>query len=149
MPSTQRMVVVSVGLFTLIALLAPSQAVSQLPPPVPSDRPPRPGGEGPPPADPKNPFALEASLLPTLPQQDAKKKLSAAIDRLNVPNIDPSEIELACRSLQAILDGPGDVFIYLPRKDKNGKETTVRVSARFEANRLLAELPPASGEIYE
>jgi outer membrane protein assembly factor BamB len=51
--------------------------------------------------------------------------------------------------LQAVLNAKEDVFVPVKRKDAHGQDRISRVSARAEANRLLAGLDPKGLEFYE
>ena len=71
------------------------------------------------------------------------KRLEAARDHLAVENW-----KKAADILQSVLDAGEDVFVPVRRRDRDGKERLVRVSARAEANRLLGDLPPKAQEFY-
>jgi outer membrane protein assembly factor BamB len=51
--------------------------------------------------------------------------------------------------LQAVLEMREDVFVPVMHKDKDGKESISRASARAEARRMLAHLPRKGHEFYQ
>ena len=74
---------------------------------------------------------------------DVSRRLEAARD-----NIEAEAWRKAVAILQSVLDAQEDVFVPQRRLGPDGKATVVRVSARGEANRLLADLPPKAQEFY-
>lgn len=54
----------------------------------------------------------------------------------------------AVEILQSVLDAEQDVFVPVRRRGKDGKDRVVRASARAEAGRLVADLPPKARELY-
>ncbi len=55
----------------------------------------------------------------------------------------------ACQLLQFIVEGDQDVFVPVKRTGADGSETSVDVSIKKEANRLIANLPPEGQEFYK
>jgi outer membrane protein assembly factor BamB len=53
------------------------------------------------------------------------------------------------RTLQSVLEAPEDAFIALRRPGKDGKEEAYWGSARQEAQRMFAQLPPVAREFHE
>src|SRR5262245_47212805 len=85
------------------------------------------------------------SHFAALPSDPAiARKLQAARDYLGNEAWDD-----AVHVLQSVLEMREDVFVPLRHKDKNGKETVRRGSARAEARRMLASLPRRGQEFYE
>jgi outer membrane protein assembly factor BamB len=56
--------------------------------------------------------------------------------------------EIAIPNVQKLVDLPDDVYVQLPRKGADGKESLVWTSVRTEANRIIANLPPKGQEFY-
>jgi outer membrane protein assembly factor BamB len=104
-----------------------------------------PGGpaEGAPDAPPRDGFDFSGLALPK-DEKGLKDKIKAAVDYIEEENW-----AIAIPHLQKIVDLPADVFVKLPRKTVEGKETATWVSARTEANRLIANLPKAGLEFYK
>jgi outer membrane protein assembly factor BamB/tetratricopeptide (TPR) repeat protein len=73
-----------------------------------------------------------------------RRKLDAARDYIKAK----SWAE-AVRLLQGVLDAREDGFLKIPQAGARGKEAGKWVSARVEAERLLAGLPPAGREFYQ
>jgi outer membrane protein assembly factor BamB len=55
----------------------------------------------------------------------------------------------ACQLLQFIVEGDQDVFVPVKRTGADGGETSVDVSIKKEANRLIANLPAKGQEFYK
>jgi outer membrane protein assembly factor BamB len=72
------------------------------------------------------------------------KQIEAAIDYINDENW-----ATAVERLQKLLEIDEDVFVRLKRKNAEGKEVYVWVSAKQEADRLLGALPPAGMDFYK
>jgi hypothetical protein len=87
------------------------------------------------------PFALSA-LLPTDPALPAK--ISAARDYVR-----RQSWAEAVQILQGLLDLPQDVFLAVKHTGADGKEVVRWVSARAEADRLVAGLPRPGLAYYE
>jgi outer membrane protein assembly factor BamB len=85
------------------------------------------------------------STLVTLPtSDDLESKLEIA-----PAYIKGGDWATATRVLQWVLDHPEDAFVPVRRPGPDGKEAVGWVSARAEADRLLATLPPKGREFYE
>jgi outer membrane protein assembly factor BamB len=84
-----------------------------------------------------------ALLLPTA-DSGVSKKLQAAREYVAA-----KEWGEAARALQDLLDRPEDIFLSVPRRGPDGKDTAAAVSLRAEVNRLLAGLPKPGLEAYE
>src|SRR5262245_9913515 len=54
----------------------------------------------------------------------------------------------ACEALQSVLNAKEDRFAEVERKGPDGKTIKAVVSARREADRILAEMPAVGREIY-
>ncbi|HTU89572.1 MAG TPA: PQQ-binding-like beta-propeller repeat protein, partial [Gemmataceae bacterium] len=72
------------------------------------------------------------------------KQIEAAIDYINDENW-----ATAVERLQKLLEIDEDVFVRLKRKNADGGESYVWVSAKQEADRLLSTLPPAGMDFYK
>jgi tetratricopeptide (TPR) repeat protein len=72
------------------------------------------------------------------------KQIEAAIDYINDENW-----ATAVERLQKLLEIDEDVFVRLKRKNAEGREVYVWVSAKQEADRLLGSLPPAGMDFYK
>jgi outer membrane protein assembly factor BamB len=97
---------------------------------------------GPGPDNPPTPAAVKGDAF-TLPlDRTARQKLEGAADYIN-----EKSWKEAARLLQAVLDMKEDSFVLLPAEP--GKNQPERwVSTRAEAERVLANLPPAGREFY-
>src|SRR5262245_50542457 len=85
------------------------------------------------------------STLVTLPTSDElESKLEVA-----PAYIKDGDWGTATQVLQWVLDHTEDAFVPVRQPGPNGKETVGWVSARTEANRLLATLPPKGQEFYQ
>jgi outer membrane protein assembly factor BamB/tetratricopeptide (TPR) repeat protein len=92
---------------------------------------------------PREAFDFAGLSLPK-DEKGLKDKIKAAVDY-----IDEKNWAIAIPHLQKIVDLPADVFVKLPRKTPDGRESFSWVSARTEANRLIAGLPKAGLEFYK
>jgi outer membrane protein assembly factor BamB/tetratricopeptide (TPR) repeat protein len=72
------------------------------------------------------------------------KQIEAAIDYINDENW-----ATAVERLQKLLEIDEDVFVRLKRKNAEGNEVFVWVSAKQEADRLVSTLPPAGMDFYK
>jgi tetratricopeptide (TPR) repeat protein len=72
------------------------------------------------------------------------KQIEAAIDYINDENW-----ATAVERLQKLLEIDEDVFVRLKRKNAEGNEVYVWVSAKQEADRLIGTLPPAGMDFYK
>jgi outer membrane protein assembly factor BamB len=102
-------------------------------------------GLGQPPADEpaKDQTALSQSLfLPDNP--DVRKKLTTVAEYVKA-----SAWPEAMRTLQAFLDAEEDVLLPMKHKGDDGQESLRWSSARAEASRMLAALPPKGLDAYE
>jgi tetratricopeptide (TPR) repeat protein len=72
------------------------------------------------------------------------KQIEAAIDYINDENW-----ATAVERLQKLLEIDEDVFVRLKRKNAEGNEVYVWVSAKQEADRLIGALPPAGMDFYK
>lgn len=56
----------------------------------------------------------------------------------------------ACTALQTLLDNKEDFYVRLKERDpRTGRETERRTSMKYEANRLLSQMPEEGLEVYE
>jgi tetratricopeptide (TPR) repeat protein len=75
------------------------------------------------------------------------KAIEAAIDYINDGT--PENLGIAVESLQKLLQIEEDVFVRLKRKNAEGNEDYVWVSAKQEADRLIGALPKDGKDLYE
>jgi outer membrane protein assembly factor BamB len=99
------------------------------------------GREEPPALEPPPSFS-QFLLLPTDPHLN--KRFTAVEEYIRAK----SWVKVV-RVLQTLLDEPADVFLTITRKGEGDKEITQWLSARAEANRLLAALPAEGLAFYE
>jgi outer membrane protein assembly factor BamB len=81
------------------------------------------------------------TVLPTDARADARLVVAKTY-------IDDKDWLRAITALQAILDAPDDLFVQVPRRDKDGKETVQRVNSHTEAERMLRSLPADARQLY-
>src|SRR5262249_9274564 len=79
-------------------------------------------------------------------EKNRGKAIEAAIDYIND---DPPQWGTAIENLQKLLKIDEDVFVRLKRKNDEGKEVFVWVSAKQEADRLIGGLPTAGMAFYK
>ncbi|MHB1424066.1 MAG: outer membrane protein assembly factor BamB family protein [Gemmataceae bacterium] len=72
------------------------------------------------------------------------KQIEAAVDYIGYEKWD-----VAVERLQKLLEIEEDVFVRLKRKNAEGEESYVWVSAKQEADRLIGTLPPAGMDFYK
>ncbi|QJW93535.1 outer membrane protein assembly factor BamB family protein [Frigoriglobus tundricola] len=92
----------------------------------------------------------EDENLPFAPpyERDARRRLEAARDYLNVK--DPANIKWGevCGFLQQILDSKSDSFFDV-KYTAGGKTHVNRISVKTEANRIIATFPPEGLQFYQ
>jgi outer membrane protein assembly factor BamB len=77
-------------------------------------------------------------------EKNRGKAIEAAIDYIGDENW-----AIAIERLQKLLEIDEDVFVRLKRKNVEGKEVFIWVSAKQEADRLIGTLPPAGLDFYK
>lgn len=94
------------------------------------------------PEGPKDTFENSGISLPK-DEKGLKKGIQAAQDYIKEEKWD-----IAISTLQKLVDMTEDVFIPVPTKGTDGKDTVKHVSAKSEAYRLIGSLPKAGMEYY-
>ncbi len=77
-------------------------------------------------------------------EKGLREKIKAAVDY-----IDDKNWAIAIPHLQKLVDMPEDVFVKIPVKSPDGKESVKHISAKSEAYRLIGSLPKEGMEFYK
>jgi outer membrane protein assembly factor BamB/tetratricopeptide (TPR) repeat protein len=77
-------------------------------------------------------------------EKGLREKIKAAVDY-----IDDKNWAIAIPHLQKLVDMPEDVFVKIPGKTPDGKDSVKHVSAKSEAYRLIGSLPKGGLEFYK
>jgi outer membrane protein assembly factor BamB len=129
-------VVVAGILAALPALLVPEPAVGQLKQPQPKQ---------PPPKDPEVKPGAQFSAVKLVENDRYQKTIDDAIDAIN-----DGAWQDAVDHLQELLDAAEDYYVRVETIDpKSGQKKIRRISAKVEANNLLAKLPAVGRATYE
>jgi len=146
--------------FALVAAIATLSAVApglaQPRPKRPIEKPADPKGGGVKPGGPAKKESYDLGSL-TLPKNDALAgKIEYAGERIKAASkagtsdADKSDAWAnACEALQSLVGRDEDVFVPIQRTSPDGSETTVYVSVKKEAGRLIASMPREGRAFYQ
>ncbi len=112
-------------------MIAPVPGKAGVPAPAPDD------------GRPRDAFDYSGVNLPK-DEKGYKNKIQAAIDYTQ-----EKDWKTAVRALQELVDIKEDVFVQLPHKTPDGKESLRLASVKTEANRLIGSLPKEGLEFYK
>ena len=144
--NTRRASIVLLVLFVTVSAAWLDQGHAQdkgkLAPGLPITRPPLPPGKPNPAVNPDG--FLRDGIHLAKDEKNRGKAIEAAIDYIG-----EGKWDIAIESLQKLLKIDEDVFVRLKRKNDEGNEIYVWVSAKQEADRLIGTLPPKGLDAYK